>query len=87
MHKKEHHKHEHHAEHKEHHHKKMGEHHSSHHNMRGFPMPAKEFEVGQGEIGHESNLKYAGQFDNPKELDEMTSGLANYAKSHKMKYY
>ncbi len=54
--------------------------------MRNSKMPAKEFERKQGEMGHESKLKYATEFGNPGDLDKSTSALASYVKSHKAKH-
>ena len=79
MHKKEHNKKEHHG--KVHH--VAAEHHNS---MRSAKMPSHQFEHDQGELGHESEIKYASEFGNPHSLDKMTEGLAGYAKKHKMQY-
>lgn len=54
--------------------------------IRSAKMPSNHNETAQGELGHESKLKYATEFGNPQSLDKMTSGLANYAKKNKMKY-
>lgn len=59
---------------------------ANHGGMRSAKMPAKEFEHKQGELSHESKLKYATEFGNPKDLDRSTEGLANYARKNKMKY-
>lgn len=49
-------------------------------------LPKEHFERNEGEMGHESNLKYASEMGNPKDLDKSTAGLANYVKKNKMKY-
>jgi hypothetical protein len=54
--------------------------------MRSAKMPSEHFEKSEGELAHECKEKYATEFGNPASLDKMTSGLANYAKKHKMKY-
>lgn len=62
--------------------------HHSHHSMHGghANMPRNHFEKDEGEMGHESSLKYAGEFSNPHSLDEMTKGLAEYVRKNQMKY-
>lgn len=54
--------------------------------MRSAKMPSDHHEKAQGEMGHESNLKYATEFGNPQDLDKSTKGLADYVKKNKMKY-
>lgn len=54
--------------------------------MKSPTMPKEHFESGQGKLGHTSNLKYASEMGNPKDLDKANEGLANYAKKNKMKY-
>lgn len=54
--------------------------------MKGTPMPKDHHEKDQGKLGHTSNLKYATEFGNPKDLDKANEGLANYVKKNKMKY-
>lgn len=50
-------------------------------------MPQNEHkQMKEGEMGHECKLKYATEFGNPKDLDRSTEGLANYVRSHSMKY-
>lgn len=49
-------------------------------------MPREKFERNEGEMGHECNLKYAGEFSNPADLDKSTRELASYVKKNKMKY-
>jgi hypothetical protein len=63
-----------------------GEHHGGHSGMRSPQLPKEHFEHTQGELGHESKLKYASEMGNPHSLDKMTEGLANYAKKHQFKY-
>lgn len=46
----------------------------------------KHVQTKQGEMGHESNLKYATEMGNPKDLDKSTAALASYVKKNKMKY-
>ena len=59
-----------------------------HKSMKGghSGLPREHFEKSEGEMGHESNLKYAGEFSNPHSLDKMTEGLASYVKKNQMKY-
>jgi hypothetical protein len=54
--------------------------------MRSAKMPAKEFERNEGQLNPCCKEKYAGEFSNPADLDKASAGLANFAKSHKMKY-
>ena len=54
--------------------------------MRSAQMPKEQFERNEGELGFQCKEKYATEFGNPQSLDKMTRGLANYAKSHQMKY-
>ena len=49
-------------------------------------MPREKYEKEEGEMGHESNLKYAGEFSNPHDLDKATKGLAEYVRKHQMKH-
>ena len=50
-------------------------------------MPQNEHKQSfQGEMGHESKLKYASEFGNPEDLDRSTEALASYVKKNKMKY-
>ncbi len=53
--------------------------------MASMPQD-KHSQKKQGELGHESKLKYASEMGNPADLDRANEGLANYAKKHKMKY-
>ena len=59
---------------------------ANHGGMRNAKMPRNEFERDEGQLNPCCGMKYATEFGNPKSLDKMTSGLANYMKSHKMKY-
>jgi len=54
--------------------------------MRGAKMPSEKFERSEGQLNPTCKLKYATEFGNPKDLDKNSAGLANYVKSHKMKY-
>ncbi len=54
--------------------------------MRSPTMPKDHWEKDEGEMGHESKMKYSSEFGNPQSLDRMTEGLANYTKKHKEKY-
>ncbi len=50
-------------------------------------MPQSEHkQTKQGEMGHESKIKYATEMGNPKDLDKSTAALASYVKKNKMKY-
>jgi len=57
-----------------------------HGGMRKAKMPSDHHEKDQGKLGHTSNLKYATEFGNPKDLDKANEGLASYVKKNKMKY-
>lgn len=59
---------------------------AEHGGMRKAKMPAKEFERMEGKLGHTSNLKYASEFGNPKDLDKANEGLAGYVRKNQMKY-
>lgn len=54
--------------------------------MRNSRMPSGHFEKEQGEMGHESKIKYSSEFGNPKDLDRSTEGLASYVKKNKAKH-
>lgn len=54
--------------------------------MRSATMPKQEFERNEGELNPVCKMKYAGEFSNPQDLDKASAGLANFVKSHKMKY-
>ena len=54
--------------------------------MKSATMPKDHFERSEGELSHESKIKYATEMGNPKDLDKSTKGLADYVKKHKMKY-
>ena len=54
--------------------------------MRSATLPKEKFERNEGKLSSECKMKYATEFGNPADLDKSTAGLANYVKSHKMKY-
>lgn len=54
--------------------------------MRSAKMPKEEFERNEGHLNPVCGLKYATEFGNPADLDKNSAGLANYVKSHRMKY-
>jgi hypothetical protein len=54
--------------------------------MRSATMPKEKFERNEGQLNPVCGLKYATEFGNPQDLDKNSAGLANYVKSHKMKY-
>lgn len=54
--------------------------------MKSARMPKEHFERNEGEMGKECKLKYATEMGNPKDLDKNSAALANFVKSHKMKY-
>lgn len=54
-------------------------------NMRSATMPKEQFEKDMQEI-EVSRAKYAGQFDNPEELEKSANALASYVKNHRMRY-
>ena len=54
--------------------------------MRSATMPKEKFERNEGQLNPVCGLKYATEFGNPEDLDKSSAGLANYVKSHKMKY-
>lgn len=49
-------------------------------------MPREKWEKDQMDLGDSANLKYAGEFSNPKDLQKSTEELANYVRKHRMKY-
>jgi hypothetical protein len=55
-------------------------------NMKSAMLPKAHWEKTEGELAKESKLKYATEMGNPRDLDKSTKGLADYVKSHKMKY-
>jgi hypothetical protein len=59
---------------------------AEHGGMRSATFPKKEFEKDQGKLGHTSNLKYATEFGNPKDLDKANEDLASYVRKNQMKY-
>ncbi len=54
--------------------------------MRSATMPKQEFERNEGQLNPVCGLKYATEFGNPEDLDKASAGLANFVKTHKMKY-
>ena len=54
--------------------------------MRSARMPSEQFERNEGELNATSNLKYATEFGNPKDLEKSTKDLANFVRKHQMKY-
>ena len=79
-----------HHKHKDGHHKhhKDGRHsHHEHHGMRSPTMPKEHWERHAGDLDT-ANTKYAGKdsMSNPEELTHANHALAEYAKTHKMKY-
>lgn len=54
--------------------------------MKSATMPKAHFERNEKEMGRESNLKYATEMGNPKDLDRASEGLAAYVKKNKTKY-
>ena len=54
--------------------------------MRSARMPMDHFEKDEGELNATSNLKYAGEFSNPQDLEKSTKDLASFVKKHQMKY-
>lgn len=59
---------------------------AKHKSMKGAEMPQEHFERKHKSNAPVCGEKYATEMGNPESLDKMTSGLANYAKKHKMKY-
>jgi hypothetical protein len=55
-------------------------------NMKGAEMPQERFERKEKSNAPVCGEKYGTEMGNPKEMDGRTSGLANYAKSHKPKH-
>jgi len=49
-------------------------------------MPKEHWEKGEGELNATSNLKYAGEFSNPADLEKSKKDLASYVRKNKMKY-
>jgi len=49
-------------------------------------MPKEHWEKSEGELNATSNLKYAGEFSNPSDLEKSTKDLAAYVRKNKMKY-
>ena len=54
-------------------------------NDRGM-MSKEHWEKSEGELNATSNLKYAGEFSNPSDLEKSTKDLAAYVRKNKMKY-
>lgn len=54
--------------------------------MKSTTMPKAHFERDEGKLGNTSNLKYATEFGNPKDLDKNNKALADYVKKNQMKY-
>jgi len=59
---------------------------ANHGGMRNAKMPSEKFEHSEGQLNPTCREKYATEFGNPKDLDKSTAGLANFVRSHKMKY-
>lgn len=59
---------------------------ANHGGMRNAKMPSGHFERKEGELGQCCKEKYATEFGNPADLSRSTAALANFMKSHKMKY-
>jgi len=53
--------------------------------MRSATMPKEHFEKDVSQLNG-ADLKYAGQFSNPEDLQKSNEALASYMKKHKMKY-
>jgi len=54
--------------------------------MRSARMPQEHFERNEGDLNAVSNLKYATEFGNPRDLEKSTKELANFVKKKQMKY-
>lgn len=54
--------------------------------MKGAEMPQERFEEKKGQLNPVCGLKYATEMGNPEDLDKNSKGLADYVKSHQMKY-
>lgn len=54
--------------------------------MKSPTMPKDHFVRNEGELGHQSKLKYSTEMGNPQDLDKNNKGLADYVKKNKMKY-
>ena len=54
--------------------------------MRGAKMPGEHWEKDEGKLNKTSDMKYAGEFSNPEDLQRSTEQLAAYVKKNKMKY-
>ena len=54
--------------------------------MRSPQMPKEHFEKSEGELNATSNMKYAGEFSNPADLEKSTKDLASYVRNNRMKY-
>ena len=59
---------------------------ANHGGMRNAKMPAREFERNEGQLNPVCGEKYAGEFNNPQDLDRSTEGLAGYVRKNKPKY-
>ncbi len=49
-------------------------------------MSSEHYERSEGKLGPTCNERYAGEIDNPREMDQRSEGLASYVKKHKVKH-
>ena len=49
-------------------------------------LPKEHYEKHEGEMGHESKIKYTEGMDNASHLDKNSAALASYVKSKKAKH-
>lgn len=54
--------------------------------MRSPTLPKEHFERSEGQLNATSNMKYAGEFSNPQDLEKSTKDLASFVRKNKMKY-